>query len=126
MVLAVVREQEAQDPLIFGENGAGSRAFALAEMAFTLGIMLGPLLSGPLVELVGYFYMNVVFGKFLVLLFIHCRSANFPFRNSMSYACSVFIQFPSSQTTRYSRVVLADTRSRMQLIIWSCLPQTPL
>ncbi|EYE90815.1 MFS transporter [Aspergillus ruber CBS 135680] len=72
---AVVREQEAQDPLIFGENGAGSRAFALAEMAFTLGIMLGPLLSGPLVELVGYFYMNVVFG--ILCLMLAVSSFNF-------------------------------------------------
>lgn len=54
---------EAKDPKIFGEFGGSSRVSSLAEVAFSLGSMLGPLISGTLSETVGYFYMNLVMGK---------------------------------------------------------------
>ena len=62
MILAAVRAYESSNPQVFGNKGAGSRVFALVETAFTLGMMLGPLISGSVVAMVGYFYMNVVLG----------------------------------------------------------------
>ncbi|PVH81343.1 MFS general substrate transporter [Cadophora sp. DSE1049] len=59
---AAVRAYESTNPQVFGQKGAGSRVFALVETAFTLGLMLGPFISGSLVAVVGYFYMNVVLG----------------------------------------------------------------
>ena len=54
---------EAKDPKIFGEFGGSSRVFSLTEVAFSLGSMLGPLISGTLSETAGYYYMNLVMGK---------------------------------------------------------------
>lgn len=61
-----MKERQSKDPGIFGYHGARNRLFALVEAAFTLGIMVGPLLSGPLSETAGYYYMNLTFGEFLL------------------------------------------------------------
>jgi hypothetical protein len=59
-----VRKWESKSPEVFGPNGAGSRVFALAEAAFMLGSMLGPLVSGSLLALVGYSNMNMILGEY--------------------------------------------------------------
>lgn len=51
---------------MFGPNGAGSRVFALADTAFTMGLMLGPFISGSLVAFVGYSNMNLILGNNLL------------------------------------------------------------
>ncbi|KAH6692874.1 putative MFS transporter [Leptodontidium sp. MPI-SDFR-AT-0119] len=60
---AAVQKWESTNPKVFGPNGAGSRVFALAETAFTLGIMLGPLVSGSLIAHVGYSTVNLILGE---------------------------------------------------------------
>ncbi|KAL4963298.1 major facilitator superfamily domain-containing protein [Aspergillus stella-maris] len=50
---------ESEHPGIFGPNGGRSRAFAINEVAFNSGLVLGPLISGSFSEAFGYFYMNM-------------------------------------------------------------------
>jgi predicted MFS family arabinose efflux permease len=56
--VAVTKELEGRDPDLFGPNGANSKVCALLEMAFNVGMLLGPLISGSLLETLGYFYLN--------------------------------------------------------------------
>lgn len=57
-----VDEIEAKHPGIFGPNGGYSRALSLASMSWTAGSFVGPILSGFLVEQIGYYEMNCVMG----------------------------------------------------------------
>ncbi|KAL3468998.1 major facilitator superfamily domain-containing protein [Aspergillus californicus] len=59
-MMAVVHDLESADPNIFGPYGGNSRLSALTELPFTVGMVLGPLVSGTLSELIGYYYMNCV------------------------------------------------------------------
>ena len=56
--LAVARELEDKNPGVFGPHGANAKVIALLEMAFNVGMLLGPLVSGGLLETLGYFWMN--------------------------------------------------------------------
>ncbi|KAF3481805.1 uncharacterized protein GIQ15_04564 [Arthroderma uncinatum] len=56
---AVVNDMQSKNPNIFGAHGGNSRVSSMMEVAFSLGMMVGPLLSGSLTELVGYYYMSV-------------------------------------------------------------------
>ncbi|EZF28736.1 MFS transporter [Trichophyton mentagrophytes] len=56
-----VNEMQAKNPKIFGEHGGNSRISSMTEVAFSLGLVIGPILAGSLTELVGYYYMNFVF-----------------------------------------------------------------
>ncbi|OJJ88496.1 MFS transporter [Aspergillus glaucus CBS 516.65] len=60
----VVRELQAKDPLIFGHQSGSSRVFSTAEVVYSLGMTIGPMISGLLFEKVGFHLMNVVFGKY--------------------------------------------------------------
>ncbi|KAJ5904773.1 uncharacterized protein N7473_001689 [Penicillium subrubescens] len=57
----VVRDKQAQDPYIFGPHGGSSRVFSMIDVACSLGMMVGPLVSSLLLETVGFYYMNIVF-----------------------------------------------------------------
>ncbi|KAL4796087.1 major facilitator superfamily domain-containing protein [Aspergillus venezuelensis] len=57
--MSALQAIESKHPGIFGPNGGRSRAFAINEVAFNSGLMVGPLVSGSLSEVVGYFYMNI-------------------------------------------------------------------
>ncbi|KAF7590783.1 hypothetical protein BBP40_002399 [Aspergillus hancockii] len=57
--VTVIKDMESKNPKIFGEYGGSSRVFSLVEVAFSLGCMLGPLISGSLSEAIGYYYMNI-------------------------------------------------------------------
>lgn len=59
---------------IFGSNGGYARTYALSNLSFSLGHLLGPLVSGGLADLVGYYWMNAVLGKSLALLRVRCLS----------------------------------------------------
>ncbi|KAJ5172998.1 hypothetical protein N7492_005591, partial [Penicillium capsulatum] len=61
--LGVLREIEIETPGIFGAQGGRSRAFAMNSVTFNTGLMLGPLISGTLSSVIGYFYMSVAQGK---------------------------------------------------------------
>jgi hypothetical protein len=55
---------QAENPNIFGENGAQSRVFSMLEVAFNSGLMIGPLISGTVAEVMGFYYANCVLGEF--------------------------------------------------------------
>ncbi|KAM0691565.1 hypothetical protein Q7P36_007764 [Cladosporium allicinum] len=55
---SVARELEDKNPGVFGPHGANAKVIALLEMAFNVGMLLGPLVSGGLLETLGYFWMN--------------------------------------------------------------------
>ncbi|PLB52220.1 MFS general substrate transporter [Aspergillus steynii IBT 23096] len=54
----VTKDMQTKDPLIFGPGGGNARAQSILEMAFSLGMMAGPLVTGTLSETVGYYYMT--------------------------------------------------------------------
>ncbi|KAI9375057.1 MFS general substrate transporter [Aspergillus egyptiacus] len=58
-IIAVVNELESKNPTIFGAHGGRSRALAMGEIGFNLGLIVGPLLAGPLSEAIGYFYLSI-------------------------------------------------------------------
>ena len=60
---AAVDEIQSTHPGIFGPNGGYSRAMSLATMGWTLGTFIGPILTGTLVEQVGYYEMTCVLGR---------------------------------------------------------------
>jgi MFS family permease len=57
-----VDELESKHPGIFGPNGGYSRAYSLSNISFTMGLLVGPLLSGSLTDSFGYYYMNLALG----------------------------------------------------------------
>ncbi|EED15908.1 MFS transporter, putative [Talaromyces stipitatus ATCC 10500] len=59
---SVIREIQTEEPGIFGPNGGYSRAYSLTNLSWNIGLLTGPLLSGTLVQVVGYYYMNFTFG----------------------------------------------------------------
>lgn len=102
---AVVRKWESPNPQVFGPNGAGSRVFALAETAFTLGIMLGPILSGSLLALVGYSNMNMILGESPRLrfssLWVPCNLLmNLSYSDYMPHCFSGLVLLSQSQSSR--------------------------
>jgi predicted MFS family arabinose efflux permease len=46
------------NPRIFGRGGGSSRIFSLTEIAFNMGLMLGPALCGSLSDAFGFYYMS--------------------------------------------------------------------
>ncbi|KAB8072432.1 major facilitator superfamily domain-containing protein [Aspergillus leporis] len=67
-LVAVIKDMESKNPKVFGEHGGSSRVFSMVEVAFSLGCMLGPLLSGSLSEAIGYYYMNVTLAAICLLV----------------------------------------------------------
>ncbi|KAL4959266.1 MFS general substrate transporter [Aspergillus stella-maris] len=59
-VMRGANKLSAEIPGIFGASDGYSRAFAMSNISWKLGMFLGPLLSGLLTESVGYYMMNVV------------------------------------------------------------------
>ena len=66
---AVVKELQDKDPNIFGPRGGTSRVYSMLDIAYGVGMFLGPLICGGLAEAVGYLWMNLILGKFASLLF---------------------------------------------------------
>lgn len=62
-VISVAKELEDENSGIFGPNGANSKVPALLEMAVNVATLLGPLISGSLLETLGYFWLNVFMGE---------------------------------------------------------------
>ncbi|KAM5434922.1 hypothetical protein McanCB56680_004839 [Microsporum canis] len=63
-----VNEIQLKNPKIFGEHGGNSRISSMIEVSFSLGMVIGPVLSGSLTELVGYYYMSLVFAAISLIL----------------------------------------------------------
>jgi hypothetical protein len=40
----------------------------MIEIAFNLGLIIGPLLSGTVVQVIGFYYMNCILGEFQYFL----------------------------------------------------------
>lgn len=59
----VVREIENRNPGLFGPNGGYSRAYSLTNLSWNIGLLAGTLLSGSLVQAIGYYYMNFTLGE---------------------------------------------------------------
>ncbi|CAK3867747.1 MFS general substrate transporter [Lecanosticta acicola] len=59
-MVATLRDLEASDPALFGPHGGSTRLFSLTEVAFSGGLMLGPIVGGFLSDTVGFYYMMCV------------------------------------------------------------------
>lgn len=57
-----VHEIEAEHPHILECDGAYAKAVQLSCLSWTLGLFLGPILSGFLTEKLGYYEMNCALG----------------------------------------------------------------
>ena len=53
---------QEKSPGIVGPNSGMPRAYSLANMSWALSLLIGPILTGALVQIVGYFYMTVTVG----------------------------------------------------------------
>ena len=62
--VVVTKDMQTTDPLIFGPGGGNARVQSILEMAFSLGMLAGPLVTGTLSETVGYYYMTLTLGEF--------------------------------------------------------------
>jgi hypothetical protein len=60
-------ELASEHPGIFGTSTGHSRAFVLSNVTWKLGMFAGPLLSGFLTEEIGYYFMNLILGKHLLI-----------------------------------------------------------
>ncbi len=56
----VVQQYETANPEFFGANGPYAQLYAINAMAFSVGLTVGPLISGSLRDAVGYGNMNIV------------------------------------------------------------------
>ncbi|PLB46584.1 MFS general substrate transporter [Aspergillus steynii IBT 23096] len=59
-ITCTVDELQEKHPGIFGPHGGYSRSYSLSNISFTMGFLVGPLLSGALTDSLGYSYMNLV------------------------------------------------------------------
>ena len=59
-----IKDIESKNPGIFGPKGGLSRGLSMSSMSWTMGCLLGPVISGFLVESVGYYKMNCVLGTY--------------------------------------------------------------
>lgn len=59
----VVKDFAVKDPIAFEPNRSNLRLFSTTEVAYSLGLMVGPILTGSLSETVGFFYMTVTLGE---------------------------------------------------------------
>ncbi|KAL4934981.1 hypothetical protein BDV06DRAFT_207872 [Aspergillus oleicola] len=61
-MLTVLHELEKKDPTMFGPYGGNSRLAGLTELPFNVGLIAGPLLSGSISEVLGYYWTNTGLG----------------------------------------------------------------
>ncbi|KAJ5474242.1 hypothetical protein N7475_003808 [Penicillium sp. IBT 31633x] len=68
-----VDEIQEGNPGIFGPNGGYSRAISVSSISWTLGMFVGPILSGYGTEQLGYYGMNCILGLYFVhpVSFLH-------------------------------------------------------
>ncbi|CAG8117722.1 unnamed protein product [Penicillium salamii] len=66
-----VDELEAQNPGIFGPYGGYSRAVAITNMSWMSGLLVGPILTGLMVEKLGYFELQCVLAAISLLASIN-------------------------------------------------------
>ncbi|KAJ5650511.1 uncharacterized protein N7484_004234 [Penicillium longicatenatum] len=66
--LMVLDEFQAKRPGIFGAHGGRSRVFAMTEISFNLGLMLGPLLAGFITENVDFGAMSITLGTLCLII----------------------------------------------------------
>lgn len=62
LLIGVAHEMQAKNPKIFGAQGGNSRVFSTANVGYSLGMVIGPLISGVLFRTVGFDFINI-FGK---------------------------------------------------------------
>ncbi|KAL4971922.1 major facilitator superfamily domain-containing protein [Aspergillus desertorum] len=67
-MMAVVHELERKNPNLFGPYGGNSRLSGLSELPFTIGMMIGPLLSGSFSEYLGYYWTCFVLAVIALLV----------------------------------------------------------
>jgi MFS family permease len=60
----VMKQLETEQPGRFGPGGGLSTAYSLNNIAWTSGMIIGPLVSGFLVRSFGYYWMNTSLGMF--------------------------------------------------------------
>lgn len=58
-----IDELEEKHPGIFGPTKGYSRALSISSTGWTLGSFIGPILSGILIERIGYYETNCVMGE---------------------------------------------------------------
>ncbi|KAJ5702300.1 major facilitator superfamily domain-containing protein [Penicillium malachiteum] len=70
-IMIILEELESKQPNIFGAHGGRSRAFGMNEVAFNLGLMVGPL-SGLLSEKIGFDHMSMILACMSIAVGLAC------------------------------------------------------
>lgn len=92
---AVVDELQSNHPGIFGSQGGYSRCYSLSNVSFTMGFLVGPLLSGALADTLGYYWMNTVLCRFIPRFHhlpqeIHYGGANYQSQRVSASLCPFY------------------------------------
>ena len=58
-----MKELEQERPGRFGPNGKLSSGYSMTNFCWTLGMLLGPILTGLITRIFGYSYLNYSVGK---------------------------------------------------------------
>ncbi|KAJ5759441.1 major facilitator superfamily domain-containing protein [Penicillium odoratum] len=66
--LTILEEFESKQRNIFGAHGGRSRVFAMTEISFNLGLMLGPLLAGLVSENSGFDVMSMTLASLCLVI----------------------------------------------------------
>lgn len=85
--IVVLDEVEAKQPNIFGAYGGRSRVFAMSEISFNLGLMLGPLLAGVITENIGFGAMSMTLGK--TIDYVLCKTSTDSYISILGTLCLV-------------------------------------
>ncbi|QDS72016.1 hypothetical protein FKW77_001984 [Venturia effusa] len=57
---AVIQDYDKANPDLFGENGPYAQLYSFNSLVFSLGLTMGPIISGTLRDSIGYGNMNIV------------------------------------------------------------------
>lgn len=82
-LIGVAHEMQAKYPKIFGDHGGSSRVFSIADVGYSLGMVIGPLISGVLYRAVGFDFINI-FSKSFTL-----QSLNGVLPTNSYFSCGV-------------------------------------
>ncbi|BCS21172.1 uncharacterized protein APUU_21604S [Aspergillus puulaauensis] len=119
-VLNGANELATEQPGIFGSGSGYSRAFAMSNISWKLGMFLGPLFSGVLTESVGYYLMNVMLG----LPLSHSTQINPPFSQTLKTDYTSSLPRTTVHQTGYTEPsvlsILAETSATALISLIRC------
>lgn len=63
----LMKELEEERPGRFGPNGKLSSGYSMTNFCWALGKLIGPIVTGFMIKVAGYLYMNIALGRLQIL-----------------------------------------------------------